>query len=229
MSGSARAAREAREALWYGRVERFALDAAYYSFFETLVQDERISSYVRACEPMVDATIAGAWQMFLTDRELLVLRRPGLHWDERDLLHREDGPAIEFPQDAGGERVWFWHGVEVNEKIVLAPDTLSVDEILNEPNAEVRRVMIERFGPQRVLEEANAKEVAVDDYGKLWRLDLPGDEPLVMVELINSTAEPDGSFKTYWLRVPPDMRTAREAVAWTFEIDPGEYELAAQT
>jgi hypothetical protein len=28
----------------------------------------------------------------------------------------------------------------------------------------------------------------------------------VMVEVVNSTAEPDGSFKDYWLRVQPDCR-----------------------
>src|SRR5258708_19796990 len=37
-----------------------------------------------------------------------------------------------------------------------------------------------------------------------------------MIEVINRTPEPDSSFKHYWLRVPPTMRTAREAVAWTF-------------
>ena len=33
---------------------------------------------------------------------------------------------------------------------------------------------------------------------------------------MNSTPEPDGTRRTYFLRVPPQMRTAREAVAWTF-------------
>jgi hypothetical protein len=44
-----------------------------------------------------------------------------------------------------------------------------------------------------------------------------------MVELLNSTPEPDGSVKTYHLRVPPTMRTAREAVAWTFDVPAEQY------
>jgi hypothetical protein len=44
-----------------------------------------------------------------------------------------------------------------------------------------------------------------------------------MVEVINATPEPDGSRKRYWLRVPPYMRTAREAVAWTFGLSGKEY------
>jgi hypothetical protein len=40
-----------------------------------------------------------------------------------------------------------------------------------------------------------------------------------MLEVENSTPEPDGSHKPYFLRVPPEVRTARETLAWTFEFD----------
>lgn len=89
--------------------------------------------------------------------------------------------------------------------------------------------MIERFGLDRFLRESGAELVHFDDYGKLWRALIPGDEPLVMVEVVNSTPEPDGTFKDYFLRVPPTVRTAREAVAWTFDVEPVEYELAQQS
>lgn len=51
-----------------------------------------------------------------------------------------------------------------------------------------------------------------------WR-----EEPVVMVEVVNSTREPDGSRRTYHLRVPSTMRTAREAVAWTFGLRSWQY------
>jgi hypothetical protein len=44
-----------------------------------------------------------------------------------------------------------------------------------------------------------------------------------MVRVKNSTPEPDGTYKEYFLRVPPTIKTAREAVAWTFEMDENEY------
>jgi hypothetical protein len=50
-----------------------------------------------------------------------------------------------------------------------------------------------------------------------------------MVEVVNSTAEPDGSRKRYWLRVPPEMQTAREAVAWTFGLSEREYDPTTET
>jgi hypothetical protein len=50
-----------------------------------------------------------------------------------------------------------------------------------------------------------------------------------MLEVVNSTPEPDGSFKRYWLRVPPQMQTAREASAWTFGLTSKEYEPLVET
>ena len=49
------------------------------------------------------------------------------------------------------------------------------------------------------------------------------------VRVINSTPEPDGSFKRYLLRVPPDITTAKAAVAWTFGKKPDEYLPGVQT
>jgi hypothetical protein len=50
-----------------------------------------------------------------------------------------------------------------------------------------------------------------------------------MVEVVNATAEPDGSQKTYFLRVPPETRTAREGVAWTFGMAEQEYAPEVET
>ncbi len=55
------------------------------------------------------------------------------------------------------------------------------------------------------------------------------DEPVVMVEVQNSTPEPDGTHKTYFLRVPPTMQTAHEAVAWTFGLGGQQYSPSAES
>jgi hypothetical protein len=108
-------------------------------------------------------------------------------------------------------------------------DALTPERIGAETNAELRRVMLERYGFDRYLAETGAKPISRDDAGVLWRIDLPGDEPVVMVEVVNSTPEPDGTHLTYWLRVPPRTRTAHEGVAWTFGLSPGEYQPLKQT
>jgi hypothetical protein len=141
-------------------------------------------------------------------------------------LHCEDGPAVVWPDGWG---VWSWHGVRVPQHVIEQPELITAQQVLAEQNAEVRRVMIDRMTPERFLGELDAEPVQQDDYGKLWRIDLPDDEPLVMVELDNSTVEPDGSTKTYFLRVNPECRTALEAVSWTFDQKPSDYVLAAQS
>jgi hypothetical protein len=51
------------------------------------------------------------------------------------------------------------------------------------------------------------------------------DETYVMLEVVNRSPEPDGSFKRYYLRVPPNMRTAHQAAAWTFGFTGAELDL----
>jgi hypothetical protein len=68
-----------------------------------------------------------------------------------------------------------------------------------------------------------------EHYGTLWRRNIPDDEPIVMIEVVNRTREPDGSFKRYWLRVWPTTQTAREAVAWTFNMPAEQYSPERET
>jgi hypothetical protein len=150
-----------------------------------------------------------------------ILRR-----DDRGRLHCENGPALSYPD---GWSIYAVHGVRVPPRLIEHPELLTAAEIEKESNTEIRRVMIDRFGQERFLAEAGAIEVHRDDFGVLFRKELPGDEPIVMVKVVNSTAEPDGSFKDYFLRVPPQITTAREAVAWTFDLPVHSYELAEQT
>lgn len=64
----------------------------------------------------------------------------------------------------------------------------------------------------------------------LARPPLPGElEEIQLVEVRNATAEPDGTFKTYFLRVPPTIRSARAAVAWTFGLDAEAYAPKVET
>lgn len=158
-------------------------------------------------------------------RELVDPSRPRGWGSHR--LHSDTGPAIAWPDGWG---VWAIHGVRVPRQVVEAPHTLTLAQVNAEENAEVRRVMIDRFGVGRFMRESGAVLVDEDvEWGRLWRLDGDGDEPRVMVEVVNSTLEADGSSKRYWLRVPPDMVSAHGAVAWTFGLDPAEYRPVQQT
>lgn len=161
------------------------------------------------------------------ERVCWLLEKPtAIHFDEEGRLHNERGPAIEYA-DWGP---YCWHGVVVDRRIVLEPETMTVRDIETEPNLETRRIMLRRFGESRFIEESGAAIIDDDpSCGILYRKSLPLDEPLQMVKVRNSTAEPDGSFRDYLLRVPPNIRTAREAVAWTFRMPVHQYQPRVET
>lgn len=187
--------------------------------------DQRVRD---TCAQMVASLLeCGVFFIYLTqEREALLLRRPVIQFDEQNRLHRDDGPAIAWP---GGPYYWFLRGLQVDERIVMDPRSLTVEEINGQRNIEIRRVMMEQYGLDRYLRKSNAREITKDAYGTLWECPVPGDVPLRMVEVLNSTPEPDGHYKTYFLRVPQNVRDPHEAVAWTFGMTKATYNPLAQT
>ncbi len=119
------------------------------------------------------------------------------------------------------------NGVLLSAATLAAPE-LTVELIDDTPNLEERRLLTEIFGFEQLMRAGGASLLRSDSYGTLWvrrrhasrRWD--GDVE-VALEVVNSTPEPDGSHKRYMLRVPPDMRSPHEAVAWTFGLRPAEY------
>ncbi|MGP3989352.1 DUF6745 domain-containing protein [Streptomyces sp. 3N207] len=165
------------------------------------------------------ARAAGWWWPY--EKTAVVTERPvELHRDEAGRLDRGDGPALAFPD---GFALHAWRGMPVPADFLDGLAELTPQRIREEKNAELRRVMLEHYGYDRYLEESGADPVHRDEAGVLWRIELEEDEPVVMVEVVNSTPEPDGRHRTYWLRVPPRIRTAREGVAWTFGLAEADY------
>lgn len=163
-----------------------------------------------------------------------------LHRDDRGRLHSEHGPAISYPDDFG---IYAIHGVRVPREIIEAPETITAKQIESESNLEIKRVMIDRYGQGKYLLDSGAQAIHSDIMGTLYRKDIPGDESLVMVKVRNSTPEPDGSIKDYFLRVHPQLRpligvglmgepqkmTARNAIASTFGLTGDQYAPLVET
>jgi hypothetical protein len=236
-AGAARVARAARaaRAAWDAGAVWAAGDASWISCMIPSAIGIKAEETLRHLYPVFEALEAGLWLYWPLDGEVVCLPQPAIR-SEGGRLHCETGPAFELP----GEKMWFWRGVPVAQHVIEQPQRITVAEIERESNAEVRRVLLERYGPARYLADSGAAvidRVALDDtrvpFGvrgaKLLRKEVPGDEPLVFVELRNSTPEPDGSTKVYHLRVPPDMRSCIAAVAWTWDKAAGDYAPQAET
>jgi len=158
---------------------------------------------------------------------LVVLERPAVSV-EAGLAHAWERPAVRWP-DGSGE--WFWRGIRLPQRLSDRLPGLTAPDIVSLRNVELRRVAVEYLGVERFLDLCGATREAQDDFGTLWRTRMQvGGEPFVAVEIVNATAEPDGTYRRFFVRVPPEMRTARGAVAWTFGFDRAEdYLLTMQT
>ncbi|MFD8465734.1 DUF6745 domain-containing protein [Streptomyces cyaneofuscatus] len=168
---------------------------------------------------------AGWWWPY--ERAVVISERPEvLHRDEAGRLDHGAGPALAYRD---GFVLYAWRGMPVPADFLAELASLTPQRIREEENAELRRVMLEFYGYDRYLTESGAEPVHRDETGILWRIALDGDEDVVMVEVVNSTPEPDGTHRTYWLRVPPATRTAKDGVAWTFGLDGAAYAPVRQT
>ena len=119
--------------------------------------------------------------------------------------------------------------MRVEPWIVEEPERISPGEIDAERNSEVRRVLMDIYGIERYLDDAGAVPFAHDAFGTLYRIAHRGQPSIVLVKVRNATPEPDGTWKDYFLRVPPDVLTPREAVAWTFGLDAAGYAPQTET
>ncbi|MFI5937681.1 DUF6745 domain-containing protein [Actinoplanes sp. NPDC051494] len=205
-------------------------DAAWLAPFDAAA---RLLPRPAAAEPDRLGALAGlaalaretGWWWPFADVAILTERPVTLSRDNVGRLHSETA-ALEFPD---GYQLWAWRGMPIPPGLAAELPTLTAGRIAAEENAELRRVMLEHYGYERYLRESGARRLGEDETGILWYLDLPRDEPLVMVEVVNATPEPDGTSRVYWLRVPPRTRTAREGVAWTFGLEAADYHPRIQT
>jgi Domain of unknown function (DUF6745) len=174
-----------------------------------------------ASEEALSALVGTSPSVVLTPELAVATEAPlELHEDGEGRLHNPAGPAVVYPD---GWMLWALQGVLVPSQAV--EDLASLDPLLalRHPNVEVRRILLELVGWERIVAVAQVNEKIVDEFGTLWRIRKRGGEDLVLVEVENATAEPNGRQRRYFLRVPPDLRTPREAIAWTFDMSGDRY------
>ena len=155
----------------------------------------------------------------------LVCDRPlHIRFDAENRLHAEGEPAIAF---ADGYSLYFHHGVKLPEEYgKVHPDLWQAEWLLSESNAELRRVLIERIGYDRICQQLQAVELDSWQEYTLLKIDNADVEPIYLLKM---TCPSTGHIHA--LRVPPDVRsssraslTAKEAIRWVnWDIDPAEF------
>jgi len=220
---------------WAGTWWRYG--AAYTSFFRE-VCDLALKGDMWDRGRAWEATVESACWWWPYRRFVMICERPTvIHRElttpgvDRGIgshrLHCDDGPAVAWPDGWG---VYAVHGVRV--PVDLIEHGWDVKRILAEPNAEVRRVAIERLGWDRFIDDAALKQVGVtvDDPGNpgqtLALYDVPEqvyDAAVRVLLCANATVERDGSRHRFGLTVPASIKDPVAAAAWTFNLNPSEY------
>jgi len=149
-----------------------------------------------------------------------------IHLDARERLHNLRGPAMAF---SDGWSLYAIHGSFVSGRLVMHPNEAGLEDLPLDENLEVLHATIEMLGHERFLAAAKAQLVQEDDFGRLHRIQFHDYEPLLMVEVVNATPDPDGTVRHHLLRVPPETESAHQGVAWSFGRRRGDYGPVVQT
>jgi internalin A len=144
--------------------------------------------------------------------------------DAENRLHAEGEPAIAF---ADGYSLYFHHGVKLPEKYgKVHPDLWQAEWLLSEENAGLRRLLIQRIGYDRICQELALTELdSWQEYTLLsieFNDDFDREGNAKPIYLLKMTCPSTGFIHA--LRVPPDVRSAKEAIRWVnWDIDPEEF------
>ncbi|OLS13698.1 MAG: hypothetical protein RBG13Loki_2698 [Promethearchaeota archaeon CR_4] len=179
----------------------------------------------------------------------LLRKQSNTRWGERVQWGEKIQPLFGISR---GGRVFWWDGKQLhddlmrifvktyygdlNEKEIqragqeillftLPPEKLSAKQAIECRNAEVRSLLLQRIGNERLLEELHGRIIDRDRDARLISFDTGQvNAPYRLIRVRDSTT---GQF--YLLRVPPRISTCHDAIAWTFSLRPDQYNPIKET
>ena len=196
----------AHDASWLG----------FYDFFKSSLNLKNLTPI----EGLTDLAKHCGWWAPYRGAVILQDRPSKILFDDQKRLHCEDGPAILYPD---GFAIYSWHGVRYPQEWQENP--LSPEKALKWGNLEQRRVACEMIGWHNILNKLNA--VTIDKstplIGELLEVQIPdiGSEKFLRVHC--------GTGREFALPVPPEMRTAHQANAWTYGLNTEDYHPEVRT
>lgn len=224
---------------WYGLGGAAGWVSFYDAFREMgIVKSDNFDRFVEFLK-------LGVWEAVLLRGYAILCSPPSaVHLDRPDLdaglrrLHRLDGPAVEWHD---GYRGYWVAGVRMEPEVFEKSETLTVERILGERNAELRKGLIHLMGVGRFLELTDAKALHQDFDAAgmprtLYALDVGSSIKWALVGVECPSKRDD-----HWLWVDPRFatgpfvaatlngdnatyhQTCHDAVAWTFQQSPASY------
>lgn len=190
-------------------------DAGWLSFYDFMRSELGLKTQTDKLQGLTDLARCAGWALPFENTCYISERHNILRRDNAGRLHCLTGPAVAYPD---GFSVYAVRGVRVPSAWIESRESLDPMLALTEPNLERRAAAATIIGWDKVLSKLNPTVVDIEtspeyDYGKLLRVDLPDEPGQQFLQVMCATG------RTMVLRVPPNVRTAREANAWTNGFD----------
>lgn len=142
-----------------------------------------------------------------------------LRMDDENRSHGQEGPSHRWRD---GWELYHWHGVRIPNEWVKIPGALTPKIALTWENIEQRRAACEILGWAKILSELDAKIIDQDadpEIGELLEVTIPdiGKERFLRAKC--------GTGRVFAMPVPPDMKTAMQANAWTYNLNLDDFKV----
>lgn len=166
--------------------------------------------------PSLQMMEAGVWIIKAFDAWTSYVPIPEVHHED-GIPHCETGPAFKLYLPEQKIEEWFLQGVRLTEKIVLRPETQTIEEIESEGNTEVKRIRIERMGWEKYLQVVKAENLGI----KYNERDSQWESLYRLPDGTNRFCVSDPSTgRKYALPVPAEIQTCEQAQEWmSFDLD----------
>jgi hypothetical protein len=195
-------------------------DAPPFHIYELAAEIPAVAGVADRLTGLMNVVANAGWLVPFERVAILSERHHILKTDTTGRLHATDGPALSWPD---GFQYHAWKGVGVPAWMIEHPELIDLNRIERESDLTLRHCMVDIFTPERFIRRGYADRVAEDECGILWQHLWRRGGVWAAVEVINGTPEPDRTFKRYFLQVPGNLRSARQAVAWTYGLTEHEY------
>lgn len=189
-----------------------AHEAAWLSFY-SFFKEECGLKVCDKLEGLLELAEHSGWLSVFEDTVIFQEKPTAIRFDDQNRLHCEAGPAIEYED---GYSLYAWHGTTIPAEWIVKRSELTPKIALAQTNTEIRRAACEIVTWARILRELKATVIDADEdpmIGTLVEVNIPaiGREKFLKVLC--------GTGREFAIPVPPTMKKALEANAWTFNID----------
>lgn len=191
----------------------------FYDFWGMILPDPTDGSEnpIKKLDKIMAAAEVGVGWWWSFDNVCIATKRPDeMHVDDQFRLHCETGPAIRYPNN---DRIYAWHGTVIPDRlsyIIDNPEEITVQKVRAEENVEIRRIMTERMGFGKWLQETGS--IVVDMDGGIGHS--VGAAPRVLLQEKTPDGRPGDKFlcgtdgstqRVYFMPVPQEAMTCKQA------------------